>query len=363
MKFLILAGGKGTRLWPVSRLQKPKQFQKLISDKTMLQETVERLMPAFSLKDIFISTNRVYADEVRKELPELPDENVIEEPIFRERASCVALASAIFSKCETDETVVILPSDHFIKNKEKLINVIFKADEFLKNKPDSLIAVGIRPVSAETGYGYIRLASSDRQTGSGSEKGKLDFLKAERFVEKPDLKTAREYCEDGNYFWNSSIYIWKNSAIIERFKKFIPDSYYRLCKIREAVGKKDFKKVVDAEYPLMDMTSIEYGILENDDRTFMVVDDLGWSDVGSWSVLKDSLSDVQENHFVRGEHLDIGSKNLLVYGSKKLITTIGLKDLVIVDTDDVVLICNKNDSQLVKSVVEKLEKDGKIKLL
>ncbi|MFZ2970648.1 MAG: sugar phosphate nucleotidyltransferase [Minisyncoccia bacterium] len=363
MKFLIMAGGKGTRLWPVSRLQKPKQFQKLISEKTMLQETVDRLLPVFSLKDIFVSTNRIYAEEVRKELPELPAENIIGEPTFRERASCIALASAIFSKFSIDETVVVLPSDHFIKNKKKLINIISRSDSFLKNSPESLIAVGIKPVNAETGYGYIKRGKRKQQAGSISEKDKLEFFEAEKFVEKPDLLTAQKIYEDGNYFWNSSIYIWKNSAIIGRFEKFIPDSYLRLCRIKDAVGTEDLENVINREYPLMDMISIEYGILENDDRTVLVSDDLGWSDVGSWSVLKDSMVDAEENHFVRGEHLDVGSKNLLVYGSKKLITTIGLRDLIIVDADDVLLVCNKNDSQLVKSVVEKLEKDSKIKLL
>lgn len=363
MKFLIMAGGKGTRLWPVSRLQKPKQFQKLVSDKTMLQETVARLLPAFSLNDIFVSTNRIYAEEVRKELPELPAGNIIEEPMFRERASCIALASSIFSKYGEDETVVVLPSDHFIKDKEKLINIISRSDAFLANNPNHLIAVGIKPTNAETGYGYIKSGNRKMMQSSDMEKSGLDFFEVEMFIEKPDLENAKKYCREGSYFWNSSIYIWKNSAIIERFKKFIPDSYLRLCRIKKAVGTDDFENVLNAEYPLMDMISIEYGILENDDKTVLVTDDLGWSDVGSWSVLKDSLVDEEEKHFVRGEHLDIGSKNLLVYGSKKLIATIGLRDLVIVDTDDVMLVCSKSDSQLVKSVVEKLEKEGRIKLL
>lgn len=357
MKFLIMAGGKGTRLWPVSRKNKPKQFQKLISNQTMLQETVGRLQSDFSLKDVYIATNKSYISEIKKELPKLSANNIIGEPAFRERASCIALASAIFSKEGNDETMAVFPSDHYIKKEKELIQVLKKAEKFLNNNPDYLIAVGVKPTGPETGYGYIKYNSKNT-----SEKNKQEFYKVEKFIEKPDLKTAKKYYQENNFLWNTSIYLWKTSAIINRFKKFIPDSYKRLCRIKKAVGTSGFKKVLDEEYPLMDMISVEYGILENDDKTVVVSADLGWSDVGSWSVLKDSLIS-KDSHFVKGEHLDVGSKNLLVYGSKKLITTVGLKDLIIVDTDDAILICDKNNSQLVKTVVEKLERDGKIKLL
>lgn len=355
-----MAGGKGTRLWPLSRKNKPKQFQKLISNKTMLQETVDRLQSNFSLKDIYVATNESYVSEVKKELPELPVDNIIREPAFRERASCVALASAIFSKEKNDETMAVFPSDHYIKKEDKLLKVLKDAEEFLNNNPDHLIVVGVRPTSPETGYGYIKHQA--KAVAAEKDKNNSKFYKVEKFIEKPDLKTAKKYYQKNNFLWNTSIYLWRTSAIINRFKKFIPDSYERLRRIKEAVDTSEFKKVLDKEYPLMDMISVEYGILENDDKTIVVSADLGWSDVGSWSVLKDSLIG-EDSHFVKGEHLDIGSKNLLVYGSKKLITTIGLKDLVIVDTDDAILICDKNNSQLVKTVVEKLEKDGKIKLL
>ena len=356
-----MAGGKGTRLWPISRAKKPKQFQKLIGDKTMLQETVNRLLPDFSLKDIYIATNKIYAGEVRKELPKLPVNNTIAEPSFRERASCIALAAAIFSKDNPDETMAVFPSDHLIKKNGELLRVLSEGEKFLNKNPDHLITIGVKPTSPETGYGYIQ--HQIKPIKSANQKNGLKFFEVERFIEKPDLKTAQEYYQSGNFLWNTSIYLWKTSAIINRFKKFIPDTYERLCRIKKTVGAADFKKTLDKEYPLMDMISVEYGILENDDKTIAVSADLGWSDIGSWSVLKDSLTDLEHEHFVRGEHLDIGSKNLLVYGSKKLIATIGLRDLIIIDSNDVTLVCDKNNSQLVKTVVEKLKKDGKVKLL
>ena len=358
MKFLIMAGGKGTRLWPVSRKNKPKQFQKLISNKTMLQETVSRLQSDFFLKDIYIATNESYVDEIKKELPKLSADNIIGEPAFRERASCVALASAIFSKEGENEIMAVFPSDHYIKKEKELIKILKEAEKFLNNNPEHLVVVGVKPTGPETGYGYVEYNIEN----ATKKKEDQQFCKVEKFIEKPDLKTAKKYCRKNNFLWNTSIYLWKTSAIINRFKKFIPDSYERLRRIRKAVGTSEFEKVLKKEYPLMDMISVEYGILENDDKTVVVSADLGWSDVGSWSVLKDSLTG-KDGHFVKGEHLDVGSKNLLVYGSKKLITTVGLKDLIIVDTDDAILICDKNNSQLVKTVVEKLEKDGKIKLL
>lgn len=325
----------------------------------MLQETVSRLLPAFPVSDIFISTNEIYQKEVGEELPDIPPGNIIVEPAFRERASSVALAAAVIAGKRNEDTMAVLPSDHYIKNADKLIHVLREAEKFLKRHPDYLVTVGAKPTNPEIGYGYIKSKESKAWTAAGD----MAFGEAEKFIEKPDSKTAQSFFGSGNFFWNTSIYIWKTSAIIDRFKKFIPDTYERFCRIRDAVGTSRFKEVLNKEYPLMDMVSVEYGVLENDDKIAVISDDLGWSDIGSWSVLKDSLTGGSDSHCVKGEHLDIGSKNLLVYGSKKLISTVGLKDLIIVDTDDVVLVCDKNNTQLVKSIVEELEKSGRIKLL
>ena len=364
MKILILAGGRGMRLWPLSRQQKPKQFQKLIGDKTMLQETVSRFLPAFKPSDIYISTNKEYKAEVAKELPKIPKKNIICEPANRERAAAFALAIAYFNNNKStkvkngNETMVVMPSDHFIKKSKRLLNAIISADKFLEKHPDYLVALGIKPTDPETGYGYIK--------SGGKIIKKINFhkfLTVQKFVEKPNLRTAKQYVKSKNYFWNSGIYVWKTNTIVERIREFIPDIYGRYLKINKAFGTRSFDKVLAKEYPLMDKVSPEYAILENYQKIAVIPLDLGWSDVGSWSVLKDVLVKSKNKHYVRGEHLDIDSKNLLVYGSKKLVITVGLKNLVIVNTDDVILVCDKSETQKVKKAVEMLEKNNKAGLL
>lgn len=350
-----MAGGKGTRLWPISRVDKPKQFQKLISESTMLQETVERLLPNFSIKDIYVATNKSYAEEVEKELPELPKDHIISEPSFRERASAIALG-CVLSGAKEDETIVILPSDHLIKDKEAFWDSLQEADSFISKNPKALVTIGIKPTGPETGYGYLK------HRKECFEKGRFELYKADGFFEKPGSDIVQEYLDNG-FLWNSGIYICRVSAVMERFEKFIPDTYARLQRIKSSMSTPRLAKVISKEYPLMDMISFEYGILENDQETFVIAADFEWSDVGSWSVLKDSLMAGGSKNLVKGEHLDIDSKNILVYGSKKLIATIGLKDVIIVDTEDAILVCDKNNTQLVKELVRKMEKDGKIKLL
>lgn len=356
-----MAGGKGSRLWPLSRSEKPKQFQKLISDKTMLQETVDRVLSRFPVEDVFISTNKLYADEARRELPSLPKANFIEEPNFRERASCIALATAIFNKKGFgDEVIAVLPSDHFIKDEERLLDIFIEAEGFLNYKPDYLVALGAKPTNAETGYGYIQHEFSPMHNDRWISG---EYFRIEKFVEKPESAVAEKFFEEKGMLWNMGIYLWKASTIIDRFQTFLPNTHKKMCRFEKMFGTEDFNEILEKEYCHMDMVSIENAIVEKDDKVVVVPTDIGWSDVGSWSVLKDSLVEDKDSHLVKGEHIDVDSKNLLVYGCGKPIVTIGLRDLVIVDTDDVVLICDKNKSQLVKEAVKKLEKSGRIHLL
>jgi mannose-1-phosphate guanylyltransferase len=354
-----MAGGKGTRLWPVSRAGKPKQFQCLTGDKTMLQETYLRLRKIAEPEDIYVATNKEYVGEVEKEILEFPKENILAEPVGRNTAPSIALATAVIAAKDESAVMGVFPADHFIKNPEVLLNAIQRGKDFLEKNDQYLLTFGIEPTAPETGYGYIK------KDGSLEKYGDVEILKAEKFVEKPDFETAQKYLESGDYLWNSGMFLWKTKTIIEKFKAYVPDDYARLVKIKDSAGSANFAEVLAAEFPNMDKNSIDYAILENESDVAVIPLDLEWSDVGSWTALKETLVGDNKEHFVnvKGEHLDFDSENLLVYGSDKLITTIGVKDLIIVDTPDAILIADKNKSQLVSDVVKKLEGEGKIKNL
>jgi len=325
----------------------------------MLQDTFERLKNIVPASDIFVSTNKEYAGIVKEQLLEIPNENIITEPIGRNTAPCVALSAAIISAKYGNEIIGFFPADHFIKNPKELLNAIENSEKILENKPEQLITFGINPSAPETGYGYIEKGDLLQKIGG------TKFFKAKRFVEKPDLETAQKYLESGNFYWNSGMFLFKANTIIEKFKAYVPDIYKRLMKIKNAAGTPDFEKNLEEEFPQMDKISLDYAVMENEPNVIVAPVAIDWSDVGSWTALKDTLISDTKEHLVKieGEHLDFDSENLLVYGSDKLITTIGVKDLIIVDTPDAILICDRNQSQLVSDVVKKLESEGKIKNL
>ncbi len=354
-----MAGGKGTRLWPVSRAGKPKQFQCLTGDKTMLQETYLRLRQIAPPEDIFIATNAEYVGEVEKEILEFPKENILAEPVGRNTAPSIALAAAVIAAKDENDIMGVFPADHFIENPATLLEAIQKGEAFLKNNDQYLLTFGITPTAPETGYGYIK------KNGILEKIGDVEIFKAEKFVEKPNYETAQKYLEAGDYLWNSGMFLWKTKTIIEKFKAYVPDDYQRLTKIKDSMKNGNYAEVLEKEFPEMDKNSIDYAILENEPNVAVIPLEMQWSDVGSWTALKETLIGGGKEHLVkmRGEHIDFESENLLVYGSDKLITTIGVRDLIIVDTDDAILICDRNKSQLVSDVVKKLESEGKIKNL
>ncbi len=346
-----MAGGKGTRLWPVSRQSKPKQFQSLVSDKTMLQETFLRLRKKFPLENVYISTNAEYVSEVEKEILELPQKNIISEPEARGTASSFALTTAVLTAEKDDVIIATFPADHLVKKPKVLINALEQAEKFIMQNPNHIVTIGVKPTYPETGYGYIK-SNQDMQSVT------KDIELVERFVEKPDAMTAQTYVDAGNFYWNTGIYIFRAKALEENFKKYLPDTHKRLVKIRALIQNNAPQSAIEKEYAKMDKTTIEYSVVENTSDVAVAPIKMGWSDIGSWTSLKDTLIEKNTENFVKGEHVDFDSENILVYGSKKLITTIGLKDLIIVDTDDAILICDRNRSQEISSVVKKLEKSN-----
>lgn len=358
MKILILAGGQGTRLWPLSRKIKPKQFQKLFGSKTLLQESIERLLPAFPLKALFISTNEEYVQEVKFEIPNLPPKNIIAEPERRERVAAISLFLARIKREEFEEPIIILPSDHLLKKKEVFQKAVLAGEEFIKENPQYILTFGAKPIFPDTGLGYIK---------RGGVLRKIDDFKIYKvafFKEKPNLKRAQSFLKDKNYLWNMGIFIFTPGLMERAIKDFVPDTYKRYKIIREAIFSPRLKEVLKKEYGEMDSVSFDYSIIENYSKIAVLPLDVGWSDVGSWTVLKNCLSSPNKN-FIKGNYLGIDSKNVLVYGStnKQLVAVLGLRDLIVAVTDDIILICNKDESQKVKKLVEKLEKSKKFNYL
>lgn len=344
---VIMAGGKGERFWPRSRRTLPKQFLSLTEDgKTMIQHTVERIKSLVSIQDVFIVTNKDYESLVKEQLSGLPAENILLEPAARNTAPCVGLAAAYIRKKYEDAVMLVLPSDHLIKFNGIFINTLKDAIQ-VAEEDTNMVTIGITPNYPETGYGYINF---------GDEKaGANNVYQVERFVEKPNLQRAKEYLESGKYLWNSGMFVWKTSTILAQFEKYLPEMYQGLLKIEEAIGSSQEVKVLEKEFSDFKSESIDYGIMEKASNIYTLPGSFGWDDVGSWLALERFNRTNEDGNVVSGNVISINTKNAIVQGSDKLIATIGVENLIIVDTEDAMLICAKDSTQDVKKVIENLK--------
>lgn len=347
---LIMAGGKGERFWPRSRVNLPKQFLSLTDDgKTMIQLTVERISPIVDLEDVYIATNKAYRELVKEQLPGLPEENILCEPIGRNTAPCIGLGAVHVASKYEDAVMIVLPSDHLIKSNEIFIETFKEACE-VAIKGDNLVTVGITPNYPETGYGYIKYDASNKD---GSAYG------VDKFVEKPDLETAKTYLADGSYLWNSGMFTWKVSTILECFKKYMPSTYDGLMKIKSAIKTADEEKVLEAEFPNLESQSVDYGIMEKAENIYILPGSFGWDDVGSWLAVGRIKKTDDNNNVVNGNVVTVNTSDCVIEGSDKLIATVGLRDMVVVDTEDAILISTKENAGEIKQVLAKLRESGK----
>ncbi|GEM_PF-41839 len=347
---LIMAGGFGTRLWPRSRTQHPKQFLDLTGDLSMLQQSQRRLLPLIPPEKTLVATNQRYVDLVERQLPDLPPENILGEPVGRGTAAAVGLAAVHLRKRDPQAIMAVLTADHLIKKTDAFRNALRAASHVAAE--GWLVTLGIKPGYPETGYGYIERGDFLGMVGD------FEGYRVARFVEKPDLETAKAYVESGNYVWNSGMFIWRVSRILEEMEKHMPEMYAGLCTIETAIGTPRFSAVLDETFSQLPNQTIDYGIMEKAERVAVLPVDIGWNDVGSWSAVYDVLPRDQMNNVVVGRHVSPDTKNSLIYSPKRLVATIGLDDIVIVDTDDVLLVCPRSRAQDVKSVVELLRANG-----
>jgi len=347
---LIMAGGRGERFWPRSRKNLPKQFLSLTGDgKTMIQLTVERILPLVNMEDIYIATNKDYKDLVKEQLPELPEENILCEPVGRNTAPCIGLGAVHISKKYEDAIMMVLPSDHLIKNTVMFLDTLRDACE-VAEQDANIVTLGITPDYPETGYGYIKF-EPDQKNGRA--------YKVERFVEKPDLETAKGYVESQQYLWNSGMFIWKVSTILNNTKEYLPDTYERLIKIKNAIATEKQDDVLDVEFEKMESVSVDYGILEKASDIYSIPGAFGWDDVGSWLAVSRIRANDEAGNVISGNVIAVNAKDCIIEGTDKLVALVGLNDVIVVDTDDATLICNKENTGEIKKVIEILKNTNK----
>jgi mannose-1-phosphate guanylyltransferase len=349
MHAVIMAGGRGTRFWPRSRERKPKHLLDIISERTILQETVDRIKPLIPCENILVVTGKKHARDLIKQLPEIPVRNIIIEPEGKNTAACIGLAAVHIQKRTPDDVMVVLPSDHAIADSLKYLSVIAAADA--ASNEEGLVTIGIKPSSIQTGFGYIEQGDFSREING--EK----VFRVKSIREKPDFSTAKEFVEKGTFYWNSGMFIWKTSAILHQIKRQLPELYKGLEKIRESLGLPEEIKTVPRIYKKLASISIDYGVMEKAENVFMLEGDFGWSDVGSWDSLWElSPKDMKGNAALNGSRtISEDSEGSLIYNPRRLTALVGVKDLIIVETKDALLICKKGRSQDVKAIVEKLE--------
>lgn len=347
---LIMAGGSGTRLWPLSRDNRPKQSLNLLGGRTMFQHAVERLEPLFPVQRVWVVTRETHKTLLHDQLPDLHSQNFIIEPEGRGTAPAIGLAALQLSLNDPDAIMAVLTADHYIVDTERFLKVLAAAEQIAKQ--GHLVTLGVQPTSPSTGYGYIE------QGQNLGNVGEFAYFRVKRFIEKPDLENATRMVRSGQFSWNSGMFIWQAKRILGEFERQMPAFYRQLMEIRAVVGCPEYPDVLHRIWSQVAKQTIDYGIMEGAADVAVIPVEIGWSDIGSWSSLVGLLPVDEHGNSAVGPHQGIDTQGTLVFGGKRLIVTIGVQDLVIVDTEDALLVCTKADEQRVKEMVERLKLSG-----
>lgn len=348
---VILAGGQGTRFWPVSRMKRPKQFLSISDDgESLIQATARRVRPLVGEHSTYIVTNTLHEPLIREHVP---DAVVISEPVGRNTAASIGLAAVYVDRTCPDAVCVVLPADHAIGNSGLLCDAILKAADVARTH-DMLVTIGVRPTFPHTGYGYIKRG---KNLADGA-------YRVDRFFEKPSLERAEQYLEAGDFLWNSGMFVWRTSAILAAIKSFLPELAAGLDEIRAAIGTASEKETLERVFPTLESVSIDFGVLEHA-RNCAVVDaePFGWNDVGSWDAWAEHFERDRDGNLLRGDVLAIEAKNCVVHSEHKFTAVLGVENLVVIDSGDALLICPSSEVQEVRKIVDALKQKKRTELL
>ena len=348
---LIMAGGVGTRLWPLSRRNRPKQSLRLVEERTMFEHAVDRIAPLFQPERIFVVVGAEHVAPLMAQAPELPVENFIVEPEGRGTAPCIGLGALHLHRQDSGSVMAVLTADHFITKVARFRQALIAAAQVAEE--GHMVTLGVRPLFPSTGYGYIK---------QGNRLGVVDgfpIFRAERFTEKPNLETAIHMVESGEYSWNSGMFIWRADRILEEFQRQMPEFYVQLAEVEAVLGTSGYEPTLNRVWPQVTKQTIDYGVMEGAEDVIVIPVDIGWSDVGSWASLSELLPADEEGNIIVGPHVGIDTRDTLVFGGKRLIATIGLEGMVIVDTEDALLICPREREQEVRAIVRRLGREDR----
>lgn len=358
---VIMAGGSGKRLWPLSRRKRPKQVLRILDGQTLLRRCFERLSPIFDTRNILVMTNARYADVVREDLPELPVNNVIAEPAVRDTAGAIGLVSTVLTKYEPEATMAVVTADQVIKPADVLQQALKDALTFVNNNPKEMIVFGIQPTFASTMLGYIKCVSPQKYPDCANE-----VYTVEAFKEKPDEKTAQKYLDSGQYFWNSGMFVWKAKTILANLAEFLPEASEPLQNIRNDWDSPNQERTLEEWFPKLPKISIDYAVMEKARKVHGIKLNCRWLDMGSFAALADIISSDKDNNIVvAGVSELMDCKNSIIVTEEKghLIAAIGLENMIVAHSPDATLVCHIDETQRLKELLEQIKKHAGEKFL
>ncbi|MFZ0638993.1 MAG: mannose-1-phosphate guanylyltransferase [Candidatus Acidiferrales bacterium] len=359
---VILAGGRGTRFWPRSRKRTPKQLLDIVSAKSMLRETADRLVPLFRANHLWVVTNDEQIAGVRRELPRVPRAQILAEPTGRNTAAAIGLAAIHLAQEHGDALMAVLPADHYIADAPRYRRIV-RAAMALASRPGNLVVLGIPPTRPDTGFGYI-----ERGKGAGQHAGTLAYT-VKRFTEKPNLPLAQKYVASRKYFWNGGMFFWRVSTFFECLRKFLPQTWRALGELQQSIGTSAYSRALAEVYPRLENVSVDYAVMEpasrgsRAERVFMLPAKVGWSDIGSWAAVHELLARTKGENVSEGHSFTLDASGNFLWSRKKFIAAIGIQDLILVETDDALLLCPRERAQDVGKVVKWLEEKRRDDLL